>query len=113
MTKKILAALVALAVAVSASTALAGNGPKHQAKNRVSAGTCTKQKAPGRQRLQTGQASGKRFGPGDGTGNKGERPGDGTGHGKKAGVQNGTGECDHAGPHGENKREKNRPSGER
>ncbi|MBM4159978.1 MAG: hypothetical protein FJ217_02650 [Ignavibacteria bacterium] len=41
---------------------------------------------------------GKRFGPGDGTGNKGIGPKDGTGYGPGSGT--GTGVCDGTGPKG-------------
>jgi hypothetical protein len=41
--------------------------------------------------------SGKRNGPGDGTGNKGQRPQDGTGHGAKSGRRDGSGACPNGG----------------
>jgi hypothetical protein len=82
--------------------AWAGAGQRHQVRNtkQVAAGVCVRQQAAGQNQIRMGQANGKHYGPGDGTGNLGERPLDGTGFGPKTGIRNGTGTCDGTGPHG-------------
>jgi len=40
------------------------------------------------------------YGPGNGTGNRGNGPKDGTGYGAKSGQRNGSGTCDGTGPKG-------------
>lgn len=102
MLRKLVVMVVVAAMAMSTSLVWAGQGQRQQAKKQVAAGTCVRQQTPGQCQYRTADRTGPRhkYGPGDGTGLKGDGPKDGTGYGKKAGDCNGTGTCDGTGPHG-------------
>jgi hypothetical protein len=51
-------------------------------------------------KLNQNKMGGKKYGPGNSTGNSGIGPKDGTGYGTQSGTGSGTGNCDGTGPKG-------------